>query len=249
MDWTHFKVDGSSGGTIACSRIDAAGKAPVAVLGHGIGSQRFNSTNTALAPRLVDAGVSVVVYDASGHGESTGVFGEVSQLDVARDIADVVAATSHGERRNVGLLGNSYSGGASVLFAQGGGVACLGLKAPCLDWESALRSKVGSDAVDAWEASRVATGASGDEMHFSTVEAVRTVDIFDAFARLEMPVRVWQGTADEDIPRADWQRLADLCGRGDKNFVAFEGGNHRLSDADFEPFLDDVVAYFCEHLF
>lgn len=247
MTWTDFEINGSSGEVLAASRLDAGEGAPVAVLCHGINSVGLNGTNTVIGPLLHDRGITVITFDLTGHGRSSGSFGTVSVVDAARDITDVVRfAQSSADR--VGLLGNSFSGCGSILAAPSLDLACVGLKAPLLDWEAALTAQVGPDAMREWEAVTWAAGIDGQQMNFSSVTAARTVDAFASFAAITAPVRVWQGSADETLPAKDWRCLRELCDGEKKVFVEYERADHRLSGEHFGPFIADAVEFIAGHL-
>lgn len=84
------------------------GSGPTVVLVHGWGSRA--SRLSALAAAMVEAGFRVVVYDAPGHGESTGRFASLPEFACALgDVAKAIGPIH-------GLVGHSL-GGAAVAMA------------------------------------------------------------------------------------------------------------------------------------
>ena len=70
---------------------DAAAPFPTAVLLHGFGANRMETTGlfVTLAKALVASGVGVVAFDRVGHGESDGEFFDTTVSgDVAEDIVN-----------------------------------------------------------------------------------------------------------------------------------------------------------------
>jgi len=103
---------------------DAPGPRPTAVLMHGFGGSRVETTGVfvALARRLAEAGIGVVAYDRAGHGESDGEFLDTTVTgDVAdaRRVLDAVRALPEADPDDVHLVGMSLGAVvASVVAAE-----------------------------------------------------------------------------------------------------------------------------------
>lgn len=99
---------------------EGPGPRPTAILMHGFGGSRVETTGVfvALARRLAAAGVGVVAYDRTGHGESDGEFLDTTVTgDVAdaRQVLDAVRALPEVDAGDVHLVGMSL--GAVVASA------------------------------------------------------------------------------------------------------------------------------------
>ncbi|GAB3460082.1 alpha/beta hydrolase [Kineococcus endophyticus] len=99
------------------------GPAPTAVLFHGFGGSRVETTGVfvTLARRLVAAGTGVVAFDRAGHGESDGEFFDTTvtqDVEDSRRVLDVVAALPGVDAQDLHLVGMSLgSVVASVVAA------------------------------------------------------------------------------------------------------------------------------------
>lgn len=248
----QFEVVTRSGERLACTafRPDGSGRFPAVVLFHGYGSRRMNDTNTALVQRLLVHNFAAFVADLSGHGDSTGDIAAQDIVRASKEVIDVVRRVSDEvdvDDTRIAVLGNSFSGAAAILAAPHLPVRALGLKAPACDWEGIWRGRIGTDAMQQWQEAGTFEASPGVRLDWSSVAAAKGVDVFAAFTEIEIPVRVWQGTADEIIPADSRHRLQSLC-VANKTFVCFEGGNHGIGDAHFQLFLDDVESFFVDVL-
>ncbi len=110
------------------------GPFPCVVFVHGLGSSKESPRNTVIAERLLDAGLGVVLFDLSGHGESSRDprDGDNAYVD------DLVAAFRWAEEQQevdaarLGVAGSSL-GGTIAASAVGRGLirpAAMVLRAP-----------------------------------------------------------------------------------------------------------------------
>jgi haloacetate dehalogenase len=86
-------------------RVRHGGTGPPVVLLHG--HPRTHTTWHGVAPRLVDAGLTVVCPDLPGYGQSRAA-GDQSKRAMARDIATLMRALGHSEYAAVGHDRGSY---------------------------------------------------------------------------------------------------------------------------------------------
>lgn len=88
---THYLPDAASGGA---EDGDPSPAAPTAVLLHGFGGSRVETTGVfvTLARALVAAGIGVVAFDRAGHGESDGEFFDTTASGDIADTSAVLAA-------------------------------------------------------------------------------------------------------------------------------------------------------------
>ncbi|MFT2752547.1 alpha/beta hydrolase family protein [Clavibacter sp. Sh2088] len=105
---------------------EATGPRPTAVLMHGFGGSRVETTGVfvALARRLAAAGIGVVAYDRAGHGESDGEFLDTTVTGDAADarlVLDAVRALPEVDAADLHLVGMSLGAViASVVAAEEG---------------------------------------------------------------------------------------------------------------------------------
>jgi len=125
-------------GELAVRLVTPAARAPwpAVVVVHGLGSSKESPRNVVIAERLVDSGIAAVLFDLSGHGESTASGSTIH--DFADDLGAVVAwaARQPGiDPSRFGLMGASLGGLAVALAVRRGTVRpkAVVLRAPPAD--------------------------------------------------------------------------------------------------------------------
>lgn len=132
----HFRNRrGLSLAATLCLPAHAPPKTPVVVFAHGWASSKVSPRNVEIAEALVEAGMAVLLFDFTGHGESEGDADKTGLLEQSEDLTaalDFVAARP--ELGPIGVAGSS-SGGAVALAvaAQDERVRALALRAPSGD--------------------------------------------------------------------------------------------------------------------
>jgi pimeloyl-ACP methyl ester carboxylesterase len=120
---------------------DAPGPRPTAVLMHGFGGSRVETTGVfvTLARRLAAAGIGVVAYDRAGHGESDGEFLDTTVTgDVAdaRRVLEVVRELPEADPDDVHLVGMSLGAVVASVVAAEEGTAGTGIRSLTM-WSTA----------------------------------------------------------------------------------------------------------------
>ena len=85
---------------------------PCVIFVHGLGSSKESPRNVVIAQRLVDAGIAALLFDLSGHGESSldardGVAGYIEDLAA---ICDWASEQAQIDGNRLGIAGSSLGG-------------------------------------------------------------------------------------------------------------------------------------------
>jgi pimeloyl-ACP methyl ester carboxylesterase len=125
--------------------VDDEGQHPTAVLMHGFGGSRVETTGVfvELARRLARSGIGVVAFDRAGHGESDGDFFDTSATgDVADTLAvlEQISSLPEVDAHNLHLVGMSLgsviSASAAARVAEGSGLGDPGIRSLTM-WSTA----------------------------------------------------------------------------------------------------------------
>jgi pimeloyl-ACP methyl ester carboxylesterase len=182
------------------------------------------------------AGRAFLRFDYSGHGESAGAFTDGTIGAWADDAMAAIAALTEGPQV---LVGSSMGGWIALLVARAmpERVAGLVTVAAAPDFtEDAMWA--GFDAAQRRaleEEGQVALPSEYGEPLVITrrlIEEGRDNLVLRAPLRLPFPVRMLQGTADEDVARPVALRLLDHAEGDDMRLTLVAGADHRFSDAD-----------------
>lgn len=212
-------------------RADADGPRPVAVLFHGFGGSRVETTGVfvTLARRLAAAGVTTLAYDRAGHGESDGDFfdttvsGDIREahrvLDAVRSLPDVDADDLHVVGMSLGAVV------ASVVAAeQNRPVRSLSMWSSAAVFVDDIRSgQIQGRSLDALD-----TEGWFDFLGMRMGPAMRADALgFDPYRRAADyggPALIMHGT-DDFVPVEYARRYAELFG-GQGELAVIDGADH-----------------------
>ncbi len=224
------------------------------ILSHGFASQKNSTTNSVLTGHLVGQGLATFRFDFFGHGDSEGMFEDITvtiALDQVLRAIDLVSAKFYGR---IGLVGSSFGGLiATLAAARRRDLVCLGLKCPVVDFGEELRLELGETGMAEWKATGTVpdfTGAPGRvRLRYAFYEdALRHLG-YDAAPHLTIPTLIVQGDADELIPLHQSRRLYEAMPITDKRLQILPGADHRFSrDEDFRTMTELLTDWMITHL-
>lgn len=223
----------AQGRRLAFNSVPASDPAvPGVVFLHGFRSDRNGTKALDLDAWCRQTGRGMLRFDLSGHGDSAGAvedFGITDWLDDARDIIDALAPGPQV------LVGSSLGGWLALLLARENPRRWAGLvtiaAAPDFTWRMQQEmSEADRDAL-AREGRITRPSAYGEDYVFTRRLFDQGSDnrIFDAPLLLTMPVRMLQGSADEDVPPSEAAALREHAEGPDIGLTVAEGADHRFS--------------------
>jgi len=224
-----------------------AGKGPVVVFLGGFKSDMGGTKAVHLEAWAKSRGRAFLRLDYSGHGQSSGEFEEGAIGDWAEDAEAAVSALTEGA---VLLVGSSMGGWISLLLAQriarvAGFVGIAAAPDFTEDSMAAGFSPQQHDEMERW--GRVVLPSDYGAPYVITrrlIEDGRNHLVLREPLRDIGPVRLLQGTADEDVDRTVALRLLDHL-TGDVRLTLVRGADHRFSDPDclalIEAAIDEVL--------
>ena len=225
-------LETGAGRRLAYHRHD--GQGPGVVFLGGLRSDMTGTKAVYLEDWARVQGRAFLRFDYSGHGQSSGDFTEGCIGDWAEDAAAAITALTEGPQV---LVGSSMGGWISLLIAKRMQERLAGLvtiaAAPDFtedgmwaEWSDAQRQACMAEG-------RVALASDyGAPMIITRrmIEDGRDQLVLRAPLRLDMPVRMLQGTADADVHVAVALRLLDHLEGGDIRLELVKGADHRFSD-------------------
>ena len=226
----------------------APGAAPTFVWLGGFKSDMAGTKAEALARWAEARGQGFVRFDYFGHGRSEGRFEDGT---ISRWLADTLAVIDERTAGPLVLVGSSMGGWLALLAARArpARVAGLLLIAPAADFTERL---MWAGMSSAERAAIFMEGRIEEPSQYSPepniitrtlIEDGRKHLIMDQPFPFAGPVRILQGGADPDVPRAHVEELAALIRSDDITFDLIPDGDHRLSrPADLERLLAHAEA-------
>ncbi|MCO6382991.1 carboxylesterase [Oceanicola sp. 502str15] len=195
-------------------------------------------------------GQAFLRFDYSGHGESSGAFTEGAIGDWAEDAAAAITTLTEGPQV---LVGSSMGGWISLLMARRLGARLAGLvtiaAAPDFTEDSMWAGFSTAQRAELAETGQVALPSDYGEPYIITrrlIEEGRNQLVLRDPLLLPYPVRMLQGTADEDVSQDVALRLLAHAEGDDIRLTLVKGADHRFSAppqlALIEQALEEVLA-------
>jgi pimeloyl-ACP methyl ester carboxylesterase len=219
------------GRSIAYHQLPGAG--PGVVFLGGFQSDMDGSKARHLHQFAAQNGWPFLRFDYSGHGSSGGVFTDGCISDWLADAAAVIAAVTHGPQI---LVGSSMGGWIALLLARARPASVAGLIgiAAAADFTQDIRAEL----TDAERASLARDGQFTQPSGYANTPYIftqrlisdgDTQQVLNAPLRLNVPVRLLQGTADRDVLPAVAIRLFDHIEGDDIRLTLVKDADHRFS--------------------
>jgi uncharacterized protein len=223
------------------------------VLCHGFLSTKNSTTNKVLTRILNDEGLATLRFDFFGHGESDGLFEDITvSLAVRQAHAAIDLVLSQGFTC-LGLMGSSFGGLVAILTsAQRQDVACLALKCPVVDFAEELRLEFGLGELAHWQSTNtipnIMGGAGRVRLKYGLYEDSLRNIAYEPAAQIVAPTLIVHGACDELVPLHQSQRLLDALG-GLKRLDLLPEADHQFTRGeDFRAMSAAITGWLVGHL-
>jgi pimeloyl-ACP methyl ester carboxylesterase len=220
------------GASLAWRRTPGAG--PTLVWLGGFRSEMNGTKAEALAAWAAQTGRDFLRFDYFGHGQSEGRFEEGTISRWRADALAIIDALTEGP---LVLVGSSMGGWLACLaaLARPERVKALALIAPAADFTSALMEPgIPPEGLAAlareglWRRPSL-YDPEGYPISAALLEDGRRWTILPGPVPIRVPVRIFQGGADPDVPWRHALALAEAIESEDVVFTLIKDGDHRLS--------------------
>lgn len=210
------------------------GKGPGVVFLGGFKSDKEGSKALYLEDWAKASGRAFLRFDYSGHGQSSGAFEDGAIGDWAEDAEVAITTLTDGPQV---LIGSSMGGWISALFARqnpGKVAAFIGIAAaPDFTEDGFWANFSAEERVQLTNVGYVDVPSDYGEPYRITrrlIEDGRNQLVLRTSLKMPFPVRLLQGTADEDVTRETALRFFDHIESPDSQLTFVHGADHRFSD-------------------
>ena len=241
-------VLGTLRGTLTVPK-DAEGKLPVAILLHGLNTDRRWCDDIAWS--LADNGIASVRFDYGGCGESDGQQQDMSISTELRDtlaILDYVKGLSLTDQENIFVVGKSMGGVEAALAAKS---RAGDIKALCLwypGFNAAATTQHGMllgqffNPFDPPETMEIAGFTYGRDF----IREAQALDCVSICQSVQQPVLILHGDADFVVPLVSSIALEPQF--PDAELKVFPGGGHGFWGLQELEALGDMVSFLKDHI-
>ncbi|MEM0935915.1 MAG: alpha/beta hydrolase [Pseudomonadota bacterium] len=209
------------------------GTGPMVVFLGGLSSDMEGTKALHLEAWAKAAGRAFLRFDYSGHGQSSGTFAEGCIGDWAEDARAVLAALTEGK---LILVGSSMGGWQALLLARAMPERCAALvtiaAAPDFTEDGMWAKFSNAQRTAILETGQITLPSDYDAPMIVTrrlIEEGRENLVLRSPLPLPIPVRMLQGTADEDVEMEVALRLLDHATGDDLRLTLVKDADHRFS--------------------
>lgn len=202
-------------------------KYPCIVMVHGFAGDKSTYRLFVRAAREFAAnGFAALRFDSRGCGDSEGFAKDYTMSTKLEDIGEAVKfAKSVSGVDRIGLVGISYGGAASVIFA------ARNKDIKCVDaWAPGTLSEGFGPAVKEEIIRRgfINFGYFGGKVHKSQLEDDMKYDMYREVKKVNAPIQITHGTKDSMVPFVEGEKLFQNANEP-KKFNAVEGADHSFA--------------------
>ena len=249
-----FTIQGGKGRLSAILKLPdsfaASNKCPVAVLCHGFRGTKdeHGGMLKAIADRLARDGIASVRFDFNGHGESEGLF---TDMTVPNEIADAKAVVAWAKTQpwagRISIFGHSQGGVVAAMTAGELGAKTIDrvvLLAPACVLKEAAKDGWGrGPGFDPEHPPKTLKIWGSVEIGGEYVKTAYKLPIYETAKRFDGPALLLHGTGDWIAP--DWasKRFHEIWKKS--TLRLYEKDNHGLS-LHFRQVLDDISAFMAD---
>lgn len=226
------------------------------ILAHGITVDKDeDGIFISLAKLLESKGFAVFRFDFRAHGESEG---EPIELSIKGEVEDLSAAVEEVEKKgysSIGLLGASFGGGASALYAEKNQdkLRCLCLWNPCLNYDHCflnptlpwIKERKGHMKKDFAEKGWSTIGSRKYVVGKKLFDEMETLFPYKELRKIKIPTIVVHGTKDTYVPYEDSKEYIKNVGK----LITIKNAGHGFHEPPFnEKAIEATLSFFIKNL-
>ena len=222
----------------------------IIILCHGFSTSKEGRTYVRLEEILNDSGISTFRFDFFGHGESDGIFEEITTSEAVDDIQNAIRFLKESGYKKIGLVGSSFGGMASIITAsKTDALYALALKSPVSDYLGLIHSREDEQEIKKWKEKGVieVAGVDGETrtLKYSFYEEAQKVKAYEAAQKIKVPALIVHGNDDETVPIEQSRKTASLIENCRLEII--EGADHTYSKPEhFDKMLDLIAEFIIE---
>ncbi|MCK4540579.1 alpha/beta fold hydrolase [Candidatus Parcubacteria bacterium] len=220
---------------------------PVIILCHGFTTSKDNFTNSNLERILNKSSISTFRFDFFGHGESEGLFEDITISEAVDDIVNAIKYLKSKSYSKIGLVGSSFGGIASIMTAsKTDDLFLLALKAPVSNYKERDIEIKGENFINDWKEKghRIYVSGNGNKhkLNFTFCEDYDNNNGYEAAKKIKIPTLIVHGDKDESVPIEQSRKIVALIQNSE--LVEIKDGGHQFNNpGEFNKMLDLISSF------
>ena len=204
---------------------------PIIILCHGFTSSKESPTYIKLEEIFNNNNISTLRFDFYGHGESEGMFEDVTVSEAVDDILRAIDFLKEKGYSRIGLVGSSFGGSSSIMAAsRTNDLFALGLIAPVSDYEEVAIKKYGKESIERGYVNHLKKDGGKLKINYSFFEDFKNNNGYEAAKKIRIPVLIVHGDSDQTVPLEQSKKTSKLIENCKLEII--EGGGHSFK---YEP--------------
>ncbi|MGA2910349.1 MAG: alpha/beta fold hydrolase [Candidatus Microgenomates bacterium] len=204
----------------------------ILIMVHGFNSNKNSKNLVRLSEMLDKAEISSFRFDIYGHGKSGGNFEDITISETVGDILQAIKFVKEQGYKNIGLLGSSFGGIASIMAAsKSKDVSFLSLKSPVSDYLKLEKSRFTEKEFGDWKRTgyrNYKDDGKTVKLKYTFIEDFKNNNAYRAAKLINIPVLIVHGSADKDVPLSQSKKLMNFLPNG--KLITIEGADHRYTN-------------------
>lgn len=224
---------------------------PIIILCHGFSSSKEGRTYLSLEDILNKKGISTFRFDFFGHGESHGLFENITTSEAVDDVLNAMVFIQKSGYNKIGLMGSSFGGMASLLTASQSDIPyILALKSPVSDYRSMVLTQRSGHEIQEWKEKGVMEFEGVDDgkqrLGYAFYEDAKKIHAYEAISNIKMPTLIVHGEEDETVPVEQSRKAANLIPKA--RLITIPGCDHTYSNPQhFDELLNLITQFIIEN--
>lgn len=229
----------NSQGQKLCGILSEKSKDIIIVMCHGFYSSKDSTTFVTLEDILNKENVSTFRFDFHGHGESDGLFEDITLSQSVDDALKAIDFVKSKGFKKIGLVGSSFGGFVSILAtSKSPEVSLLALKSPVSNYIQKLIAHDGND-LKQWKEQGFIYRIVNDKklkLNYSFYEDAENCDGYLAAKKITVPTLIVHGDKDSSVPLEQSKTSSILI--QDCRLEIIKGADHQYTNKeDFDRLL------------
>lgn len=223
----------------------------VVILVHGFHSSKDSGSWLTLKEELKNKNISSFRFDVFGHGESEGLFEDVTISEAVDDILKAIEFLRGLGYTKIALAGSSFGGIASIMAAsKTNTLSFLVLKCPVSEYNE-KEFLTHREEFEKWKQTGYKTyyDEEGKEIYrvkFSFYEDAKYNNGYEAAPKIKVPTLIVHGDADRTVPISQSIKTSKLISNCELKVV--HGADHRFErPEEFKQMINAIVDFIVKH--
>lgn len=221
---------------------------PIIIIVHGFSSHKNKPKFVKLAKILFDLEISSFRFDVYGHGESGGIFENVTITEAIDDILKSIEFLKKQGYQKIGLVGSSFGGLSSMIASsRTNELYVLALISPVSDYEEVEEKLRTKEELRSWNENGYMDFKDGGKkvrLKYSFFEDSKKNIAYNFVPKISVPTMIVHGDNDKTVPINQSIKTSKLI--PDCKLVIIKGAGHDYSESEQAQMLKVISDFIIE---